>query len=198
MNKTVKVLLFIVAGLIILCICGCIAGAVLMGTGGEAFMKYAVVNDPAQAASTANDILDYQLPSGYQESVAINLFIMKAVIITDANNMVSQPMIMIAEMPAYAQMDADTFRTQMMNGFNGAQGASFSNMTLTQQYSTTINNTEVPIFIYQGSDENGIAVRQLVSGMFPGKKGQIMLMIIGPSATWNQGTIDAFLQSIHN
>ena len=198
MNKTVKIILFIVAGLIILCICGCVAGAFLMKNGGEAFMQYAVVDDPAQAAAAAEDMLDYQLPSGYQENIAINLLIMKAAIAVDADNMVSHPMIMIAEMPSYAQVDADTFRNQMLSGFNSAQSGRFSNMALSQQYSMTINNTEVPIFIYQGMDEEGISVKQLVSGMFPGKNGQIMLMIIGPTATWNQSTIDGFLNSIHN
>lgn len=198
MGKTTKTLLIIVCILVVLCICGCVMGVVLMGAGGGAFMKYAVVDDPVEAQAVSQSMIDYQLPAGYQESMVMNMVIFKAAIALNVSDTISSPMIMIAEMPSLAAMDADTFRTQLQSGMNSAQGGENYSLTLVDQYSTMINGEEVPIFIYEGVSNEGLAIRQLISGMFPGKEGQIMIMVMGASAGWNQSEIDAFIESIHS
>ena len=54
----------------------------------------------------------------------------------------------------------------------------------------------MPLTIYEGVDKNGVAVREVVIGLFESKTGPAMLIFIGSIPSWNQTEIDTFIQSI--
>jgi hypothetical protein len=59
----------------------------------------------------------------------------------------------------------------------------------------TIRGTDVEVFIFEGSDESGDVMRQLIT-TFPGKGGTAMLMIMGTPQSWDQEELDTFIESI--
>ena len=59
----------------------------------------------------------------------------------------------------------------------------------------TIRGEETQVALYEGTDANGIVLRQVITS-FPGKDGTAMLMIMGPAGLWDQDAIDAFIESI--
>ena len=58
-----------------------------------------------------------------------------------------------------------------------------------------IRGEEVEVTIFEGSDQNGNILRQLIT-TFPGKDGTAMLMIMGPAQAWDQNLIDDFIESL--
>ena len=59
----------------------------------------------------------------------------------------------------------------------------------------TLRGEEVEVTTYEGTDESGVVIRQLITS-FPGKDGTAMLMIMGPAEGWDQAAIDDFIKSI--
>jgi hypothetical protein len=68
-------------------------------------------------------------------------------------------------------------------------------MELVKVEEKTIRGEETQVAIYEGTDTNGIVLRQVITS-FPGKDGTAMLMIMGPAELWDQDMIDAFIESI--
>jgi hypothetical protein len=60
----------------------------------------------------------------------------------------------------------------------------------------TIRGEDTKVVIYEGTDEDGHILRQLVTA-FPGKDGNAMLMIMGAPEYWNGNEINQFIESIH-
>jgi hypothetical protein len=59
----------------------------------------------------------------------------------------------------------------------------------------TIRGEETDVVIYEGTDQNGNSMRQLITS-FPGKDGAAMLMIMGDAENWDQQMADDFIESI--
>jgi hypothetical protein len=60
----------------------------------------------------------------------------------------------------------------------------------------TIRGEEVEVVTYEGADESGNTMRQVIT-TFPGKNGTAMLMIMGDPQNWDKEEIDTFIESIH-
>ena len=86
---------------------------------------------------------------------------------------------------------------QIRQSFEQQSGQRGISMKVVEVKKMTIRGQEdVEVTILEGSDEKGFVMRQLLTS-FPGKKGTVMLMIMGPVEFWDEGTIDEFIQSIH-
>ena len=81
MSRNNKIILAIVAVLLGLCMCVCIAGVLLAGSAGW-LIQTAVVTDPAKVAPLAAGIADYDPPPGYQQAGVNFLGIYKGVVLT--------------------------------------------------------------------------------------------------------------------
>ena len=60
---------------------------------------------------------------------------------------------------------------------------------------TTIRGQPTALRLFEGTDENGRKIRQVVCG-FGGKSGDLLLAIVAGQDTWDQALVDRFLQSI--
>ena len=60
----------------------------------------------------------------------------------------------------------------------------------------TIRGEDVEVTTYEGTDNNGFTMRQLIT-TFPGKDGTAMLMVMGAAQAWNEQEINKFVESIH-
>ena len=151
--------------------------------------------DPEAAAKAAHEIVDsYELPKGYQERMAMNILVYTFVMIApdpDVNQ--DKPFIMLAQFQA--GVDEKQMEQQIRQSMEQQAGNRGMNMHLVEVKKMTIRGSESDVALYEGTDQNGNALRELLS-TFPGKKGIAMLMIMGDAQAWNQTEIEDFIQSI--
>ena len=200
MRKDQKILIGILVGIPILCICACLVGWISLRLAGKVLVEKTMVDNPEEAAALAQSMIDYDLPPGYKEEVAIDFLFMKMVLISRggvAANDPSQAIIGILGMPIYGIADEEEIRLQSQLQLRQAMQREKWDMRLVDDKETTIRGQEVTLYIYEGVDENGEATRQVVSRPFEGKNGQMTIVYIsGSEAGWNQSEIDAFIDSI--
>ncbi len=180
---------------LLFCLCAvAVAVVVFMRLGQK--VQEGVKTDPESAAKAAHAIADYELPPGYQEQMAMDLFVYSMVVIgpeMGPGSPSAKPMIMLAQFQAGA--DQQQMQEQLRQSFEQQSGRRGASMELVEVKEMTIRGADVEVFIYEGSDENGSVLRQLVT-TFPGKDGTAMLMIMGSPDDWDQEEIDAFIESI--
>jgi hypothetical protein len=177
-----------IAALFCLCALG-VAAFVVVRAGQK--VQEGFKTDPAAAAEAAHAIADYELPAGYQEQMAMDLFVYSMVVIDSDSP--GKPMIMLAQFQAGA--DQEQMEQQIRQSFEQQSGRRGMTMTIVEVKEMTIRGAEVEVIIYEGSDENGNTMRQLAT-TFPGKGGTAMLMIMGSSENWDQEEIDTFIESM--
>jgi hypothetical protein len=189
-TKWVLVILIIVA-LVSVCVCG--SAYFLLNSAGKA-IKNSYISDPTQASAIANEIADYTLPPGYTQTGMNFLGLYKAILVVSQDN--KHPMIMLLQFGTPGGINQDEFEKQMkvaiQQQFNreGIQWKDISTST------KTIRGQEVTLTLSEGSDQTGQEMRSL-TGLFQGKQGQVIMMIMGPISGWDQEIIDAFISSIH-
>jgi hypothetical protein len=103
---------------------------------------------------------------------------------------------MINSMPSDIQADEEEIRLQIQLSIKRSMGRQGYEMKLVAEQGITLRGQQVSLLIYEGTDGNGVPMKQVVSGLFKGKNSQVMLFIAGKAANWNQEEIDTFLESI--
>lgn len=153
--------------------------------------------DPAAAAKAAHEIVDsYELPAGYQERMAMNIMLYKFVMIApDAASDQGKPFIMLAQFGSGAGVSQERMEQQIRQSMEQQAGSRGMNMHLAEVKKMTIRGEETDVAIYEGTDQNGNALRELLA-TFPGKGGTAMLMIMGDTQGWDETAIDTFVTSI--
>ena len=177
--------------------CLCAAGvlAVVLVRMGQQ-VQQGMKRDPQAAAETAHAIADYELPEGYQEEFALNILTTSMVFISpkDSTSYSLQPTIMLAQFGTMG--NEEQIREQMRQSYARQKGLGNVKMELVDVKKMDIRGQESEVATYEGSSENGAALRQVIA-TFPGKNGVGMLMITGPTEYWDEEAIDAFIESIH-
>jgi len=59
----------------------------------------------------------------------------------------------------------------------------------------TVRGQPTTLRLFEGTDENGRKIRQVVCG-FSGKSGDLLMAMVASQDTWDQAMVDRFLQSI--
>ncbi|WP_420642175.1 hypothetical protein [Candidatus Leptofilum sp.] len=191
MSRNTKIVVGIIAGILGVCCIIAIVAALFLPRVFENFAES--VDDPAAAAEVANDIVDYDLPAGYDEQGAMNFLGFRMAFITGPSE---QSMIMLAEFPASLAGDEEQMQQQMRDAFANQTGNQNVNLEFVGSEEVTINGQEVTLGTYEGSDENGTSFRQIL-GVFEAKSGSpAMLMIMGPASNWDEGGISRFIDSL--
>ena len=107
----------------------------------------------------------------------------------------SKPIFMLMQIPT----SDTTSREQMENRLlqMGKQQA-FGNQNLTLRpagtTSATIRGKQVALAVQEGTLQTGQGFREMV-GVFDGNNGPAMLMIMGPTDTWDLKVVDQFIRS---
>jgi hypothetical protein len=105
-----------------------------------------------------------------------------------------KPTIMLAQFRTMG--NEEQAREQMRQSFERQMGRRNVVMQLVETKTMTIRGEETEVAYYEGTDDNGTALRQVIT-TFPGKGGIAMLMITGPADYWDEEEINAFIESIH-
>ena len=188
MNR--KVILIVVGVVAVLCICG-VGGTLLLFNRAQQVISNTTSNDPEIVSAVAEDIVDYELPSSYTQSVSMSLLgvTMAGFTTQDEHNA-----ILLFQIPPNNQINAEQFRQQMNEMAEKQTGESYSlDQTGTRQ--VTIRGQMVEMLIYEGTSSSGMVFRQMM-GSFEGKNGPAWLMIIAPVNSWDQVSLDEFFDSI--
>jgi hypothetical protein len=191
MSRNTKIVVGIIAGILGICCLIAIVAAVVLP---RMFANFAEgVDDPAAAAEVAESIVDYDLPSGYEEQGAMNLFGFRMAFISaqDENSM-----IMLAEFPAALAGEEEQMQQQMQDAFANQSGSQNVSLEFVGSEDVTINGADATLATYEGTDDQGNRLRQII-GVFQTKNGNPgMLMIFGIRTNWDEGGISRFLNSL--
>ena len=199
MSKNTKIVLGIVGGVTALCVCICVGGWIALKISGKVLQETMVQDTPEEAAATAKEIIDYKLPTGYQEQMAMNMGFIQMITIADTQSTDTEnarPLIMIASMSSDIEADEEELRLQIQLSMQRSSNRQGYEMKLVEEQEVTISEQQVNLMIYEGVDEKGNPIKQIVSGLFDGKNSKVMLFIMGQESNWNQEEIDTFIASI--
>lgn len=152
-------------------------------------------SDPESAAKAAHEIVEsYELPEGYQEQMAMNILTYSFVMFgPNYPSNLDGPIIMLAQFDA--AVSQEQMEQQLRQSFEQQMGRRGTDLRLVEVKPATIRGEETEIAVYEGTDENGTAVRQVITA-FPGKDGTAMLIVMGDLQGWDQQMVDDFIKSI--
>ena len=194
--KKNRIILWLVIGAVVLCLGTCLVGWLGLNYGS----KLMAVEEPAKVSAMADEVLDFTLPSGYSPQMAMNLVVMKMMIFTKGTSadtsFQSGPMIMIASIATGSSGNTESFRTQMQTSMGQAASRNGMTITLVDTGSISVHGQTVILYVFEGTDEQGGRIREVVSDIFQGKNGSVMIMIMGDPNHWNQVELNRFLESI--
>jgi len=193
--KKNRIILWVVIGVVVLCLGTCLVGWLGLNYGS----KLMAVEDPAKVSAMADEVLDFTLPSGYSPQMAINMVVMKMMIFSRGSTgagFQAGPMIMIASITTGTSGNTESFRTQMQSSMGQAVSRNGMTITLVDTGSISVRGQTVILYVFEGTDAQGDRIREVVSDVFQGKNGNVMIMIMGDPGYWNQAELNRFLQSI--
>ena len=182
-------------GATILFCCGVVLVAAFVFQQAGKRLQEGMKTDPEAAAEVAHTIAEYDLPEGYQEKMAMEIMFYSLVMIGPENTSgsVNGPVFMLAQFQA--GLNQEQMEQQIRRSFEQQAGNRALNMSLVKVEEVTIRGEETQVATYEGSDENGFVIRQVLAS-FPGKGGTAMLMIMGSAESWDQDMVEAFIESI--
>ena len=131
---------------------------------------------------------------GYEEVLGINMGFFKTAALGNTDN-ADSAVITLNQILKNTIMEEVT-NPQIPISMQTAMGVEDIQMELVEEKTTIIHGKKVPLFLYEGIDDQGNVIKQMNSGLFEGKKGAVMIIIIGEEQGWNQAEIDAFMESI--
>lgn len=172
MNRNKKIILGILGGMLVLCLCIVGGGYLAIRNG----LKSMAVDNPTQVAAMAKDMVDYQLPNGYKEQYVINFGFMKMLEITDGTKPMtnaSRPWFLFAQMPNDPNIDPEEVRLQIELSMERQNQQNFK-VHLVGQQKAVIRGQDVTFVVYEGTDENNVSIREMASTTFTGKSGLLI------------------------
>lgn len=189
MDRTVKILLAVIASLFVVCVCISVAAVFALQRAGQNFVN--TVGDPTQGAMVGQRIVEYNLPAGYSQ-IGMHLFNIDMVIIT-SEEAGSITQFMLMQFPSNQQLAQEEVREQMLRQFEQQSSGALRETRVVDEFTRTINGQEVPFIVVEGTTSTNMRMRQMY-GFFDGKGGQAMLSASGMAANWDQNQIDEFLE----
>ena len=209
MSSTSKVLLILgsIAGVCLLACCG--GGIFLYIKAKDAIQNFAqnfTTTDPEEIRQRTAEVVHIDIPEEFPPLRAFNFFVMKQILY---GKEASGSMVMIMEINQQIQggqgaANMKQQREQMLRQMSQqqqqqGQGAGNMDTEITEESSETreftINGEKVPFEFIKGRGANGVPTRQVV-GMFAGRTGTIMLMIMTPESEYNEEAIVKMIGSI--
>lgn len=203
MSSTAKVLLVL----------GSIAGVgLLLCCGGLAFVGFkfkdtiqavadSASQDPVVVKQRTEEVVHIEIPEEFKPvatwGMPLGAFSMKQFIYQPAGNPNSVLVIMETNQPLAPGQDAKQQREAMQQGMRQGQQMGGSIDMQEESHETrifTINGEEVPFEFIKGK-AHGVAARKVV-GIFPGKQGTLMLILLIAESDYDDEKITNMLESI--
>ncbi len=196
MNKKIGFLFF---GLLMLFSLGCGLTNMISSQVGQL-----ATEDPVEAAKRGQAIANYTLSQGLAERMAMGMLGFEMVFISDQplsegdQKSADQTVIILAQLPSNVAAD-DKARTQLREALSERTGNQTGKME-TQVVDTrqiTINGQPTELIIEEGKTDEGETYRLMIAGFIAkDEKSPGMLLIAGPTASWNESAVNEFLDSM--
>ncbi len=150
--------------------------------------------DPARAQAAAGEMLDYQLPAGYEETKVRSVGdAASSVMITNAQ----QPANLIfIEGVVEGIRDAEAWRTRYEERWYNELDQRHYDVRTVEIRQMQIAGVSTPARFLEGTDKNGQQVKLAVC-IVPGKAGDVLVGMLTRADTWNIEEVNAFFGSIH-
>lgn len=149
--------------------------------------------DTQLAAQAARKMIDYDLPLDYQESQVLNIQGQDAAVIMAHRERPGD--VIFIEGVLDGIIANDEWGVSYETRLSREMGLRRYNTQQVGTQQTTIRGQPTTLRFFEGTDENGRRIRQVVCG-FSGKSGDVLLAIVAGQETWDQAMIDGFLQSV--
>lgn len=193
MSRNTKIVLSILGGLIVVCLCVAVIGAFALRQAGNT-LRESIVTDPTQAVQVAADIAQFDVPTGYELSaVRILGFDMAILESDDPTN--EKTVLMLMQFPSGANLSQEEMNRQLQQAVEQQTNRRGLDLEPVGTETYTIRGDEVEMTVSEGTDEQGIQIRQM-TGAFDGNQGTAILLVMAPVEFWDSAGIDAFIQSI--
>ncbi len=186
-------LAILVAGVLgVLSVC-CAGGVVLAPNLRRIVQATLWKTDTRLAAQAAHEMVDYDLPPNYQELKVLSVQD-KAVQVIIANRARPGDMIYLESVQdgIFAE---DEWQASYETRLAREMGDRRYNTRASGTQPAAVRGQPAMLRLFEGPDENGRAVRQVVCG-FSGKNGDVLLAIVAGQDSWDQAMVDNFIRSI--
>ena len=195
MGRNTKTVLIVLGVVLVLCICSCVGFGVFAPAIGGMFMSQSVATEPGDVAAIGSNVVDYETPPGYEAVFGMSFFGFDLVGLgSDKEN--PEMLIFLMQFPEWAQADQASMEAQLQQSVNQQLDSGEMQLETAGEQEVIIGDQPVTLTIREGSNAEGQSVRQ-VTGIFQGKGGPAILMIMGNVESWDQAAVDQFLASIH-
>jgi len=186
-------LVILIAGVLgVLLVC-CIAVAALAPNLRRIIQAPLWKTDTQLAAQAAHKMLDYDLPPGYQESKVLSVQGQDAAVII-AHRERPEDMIFMEHVQE-GILANDEWRASYETRLSREIGGRRYNTQAVGTLKATVRGQPTTLRLFEGTDENGRKIREVVCG-FSGKSGDLLMAMVASQGTWDQAMVDRFLQSI--
>ncbi len=194
MSRNMKIVLGIIGSIIICCGLAVIVSIVFLPRMASNFAEESFIEDPAEAAKVGQQIVDYELPTGYTEEGGMSFFGIDMVFAVSAD--ANEGVIMLMSFPDALAGNEAEMQSQMEQTFRRQSGRQNIHLIYKGEEDITINGETATLSVYEGTDEQGVDVRQ-ITGIFQTKsEAPGMLMILAPLDSWEDQGFDDFLASM--
>lgn len=190
MSRNAKIGIGVIAGLLVLCVCVCGGAFLATSLFGGQIAKNMTTTDPAQVQAKAQQIIDYQLPPGFHESMAMNIVMAQMVLFSSPDDTTQ---IMLMQMNPGTQSDPASIRQGFQQGMQRALPGGWQQV---DRKTMTIRGQQVTVTTSEGKMSDGSVLRQMSTDPFNGKAGLVLVSIYGPANNWPEEDINNFLSSI--
>lgn len=190
MSTTVKILLALIAGTLLLCVAAGFVGLFLFRSTGMAVSNL-VKTDPEHAVRVGSEIAEYDVPEGFPEVFTAKLAGYEMIGYTGSDG---HSHIYFFQLPPGVTVDLSNLESELQKTFP-ASAESYLNVRVIDSHPGTIAGQDVTLVISEGTNHDGETFRE-ISAAFQGKGGQALVVFSRPTASWDQAEVDNFLASI--
>jgi hypothetical protein len=187
MNKTVKIIVVMLGGLVALCLCLGTVGWLAFRSTGQALSQ--AIDDPAKITTVSDNIVNYTLPVDFGEGQAVRLANFSMVSYTAVDG---RTHIYLMQVPAGLPIDRDELERQVSLASGTDQ---WSEMSVIETKPCQIRGEDATLVISEGVSHDATMYRS-ASAVFVGNGGTALVNISGPAANWDQAMVDSFIESL--
>lgn len=188
MNNTVKIILFILAGLMVVCLAGLLlAGPVVKSIIQKNTMSIGIGADNAQAI--AGQMVQFEAPADFGEPYAFQMLGYSLITFTGSDG---HSHIYFMQVPEDSGLTEEELLSQVQKMSGSPIGTEFDNA---QPMDVVIMGQTVTMLIIDGINSANQPYRQAV-GIFAGQDGPILVVFERPLDLWDETELLDFLSSI--
>ena len=196
MDKSTKTVLIIIGS--VLLVCGCLIAAVF-ATGLWSYSRFAnyaeevVIENPQVAIRFGTEIADFEVPEGFGSPYGVHF---GDVSIVAYKSQSETSHLLLAQFPEGTNINVDEMLQEIKEGTGDPNNIWYgTETTLVEQKPISIRGQQTMLNISEGISSDGVAFR-MATAKFAGKGGPSLLIVAGPIVEWDDGMVEAFIESI--